>query len=187
MRRKQRKGGRQAAPRHHQQHRWARRWRSRHANGVGGAGFRAADRPGRRSGACRPRQNPPLAPNPRSWKLITEGPDRVDAPCPHFGACGGCQLQHWSLGAQQDWKLTRIEEAVSRAGFDPALVLPLESVETGTRRRAEFVALQPTGKPVQIGFRRRSSHWVEVVESCLVLRPALIAALAAAARRDWMG
>ena len=110
-------------------------------------------------------------------ELITEGPDRVDAPCPHFGACGGCQLQHWSLGAQQDWKLTRIEEAVSRAGFDPARVLPLESVETGTRRRAEFVALQPTGKPVQIGFRRRSSHWVEVVESCLVLRPALIAAL----------
>ena len=41
-------------------------------------------------------------------ELITEGPDRVDAPCPHFGACGGCQLQHWSLGAQQDWKLTRI-------------------------------------------------------------------------------
>ena len=49
-------------------------------------------------------------------ELLGEGPDRVDAPCPHFGACGGCQLQHWSLSAQQDGKLSRIEEAVSRAG-----------------------------------------------------------------------
>ena len=110
-------------------------------------------------------------------ELLGEGPDRVDAPCPHFGACGGCQLQHWSLSAQQDWKLSRVEEAVSRAGYDPALVLPLESVDAGTRRRAEFVALQPAGKPVQIGFRRRSSHWVEVIESCMVLAPALVEAL----------
>ena len=110
-------------------------------------------------------------------ELLSEGPDRVEAPCSHFGACGGCQLQHWSLSAQQDWKLTRVEEAVSRAGYDPAVVLPLESVDVGTRRRAEFIALQPTGQPVQIGFRRRSSHWVEVIESCMVVAPALVAAL----------
>ena len=110
-------------------------------------------------------------------ELLHEGPDRVDPPCPHYGACGGCQLQHWSLEAQRNWKLTRIEEAVSRAGFDPALVLPLESVEAGSRRRAEFIALQPAGKPVQIGFRRRSSHWVEVIGSCMVLAPELVEAL----------
>ena len=110
-------------------------------------------------------------------ELLSEGPDRVEAPCSHFGACGGCQLQHWSLSAQQDWKLTRVEEAVSRAGYDPAVVLPLESVDVGTRRRAEFIALQPAGQPVQIGFRRRSSHWVEVIESCMVLAPALVEAL----------
>ena len=110
-------------------------------------------------------------------ELLNEGPDRVDPPCPHYGACGGCQLQHWSLEAQRDWKLTRIEDAITRAGFDPAVVLPLESVEAGTRRRAEFIALQPAGKPVQIGFRRRSSHWVEVIESCMVLADELVAAL----------
>ena len=98
-------------------------------------------------------------------ELLREGPDRVEPPCPHFGACGGCQLQHWKPEAQQDWKLARVEEAVSRAGYDPALVLPLESVGAATRRRAEFVAVQPAGKPVQIGFRRRSSHWVEVIET----------------------
>ncbi|RZO33069.1 MAG: class I SAM-dependent RNA methyltransferase [Rhodospirillaceae bacterium] len=110
-------------------------------------------------------------------ELLREGPDRVDPPCPHFGACGGCQLQHWKPEAQQDWKLARVEDAISRAGFDPALVLPLESVGPESRRRAEFVAVQPAEKPVQIGFRRRSSHWVEVIETCLVLRPGLVAAL----------
>ena len=110
-------------------------------------------------------------------ELIREGEARVDPPCPHFGACGGCQLQHWSAAAQQDWKLSRVEEAVQRAGFDPALVLPLESVDPGTRRRAEFVAVQPAGKPVQIGFRRRASHWVEALDQCLVLHDDLVAAL----------
>lgn len=35
-------------------------------------------------------------------------------PCPHFGACGGCQLQHLSYSAQLDRKASRLHELLAR-------------------------------------------------------------------------
>ena len=30
----------------------------------------------------------------RLLDLLEPGPDRAEPPCPHFGVCGGCALQH---------------------------------------------------------------------------------------------
>ena len=37
-------------------------------------------------------------------ELIAEGPGRVEPPCPHFGSCGGCTLQHFEDGRYAKWK-----------------------------------------------------------------------------------
>ena len=49
--------------------------------------------------------------------VLAPSPDRVPPPCAHFGACGGCALQHWSTPAYAAWKRARLAEALSRAGY----------------------------------------------------------------------
>ncbi|CAM4488696.1 23S rRNA (uracil(1939)-C(5))-methyltransferase RlmD [Paenibacillus tarimensis] len=52
----------------------------------------------------------------RLMDLLETSPDRVDAPCPIFKQCGGCQLQHMSYEAQLDWKRQHVIDNLTRIG-----------------------------------------------------------------------
>src|SRR5512144_3215863 len=43
-------------------------------------------------------------------------PHRADAPCPYFGRCGGCRLQHVSYPAQLAFKSKQVADALERLG-----------------------------------------------------------------------
>lgn len=56
-------------------------------------------------------------------ELLEPSPDRVEAPCPYAGHCGGCQWQHVSYARQLEYKKTLIEEAVARIGSLPGVLV----------------------------------------------------------------
>lgn len=102
--------------------------------------------------------------------LLSPSPDRVTPPCPHFGVCGGCALQHLAAAAYAEWKRGLLVDALARAGFRDVPVAALVPARPGTRRRADFAL-----RPGVVGFHVRASAAVTDVPGCLVLAPPLLA------------
>ncbi len=109
--------------------------------------------------------------------LVEESPHRVEAPCPHFGFCGGCALQHVSEEFYRGWKRRLVVDALAREGFEESIIAPLVVCAPDSRRRARF-AVRKTAAGVIFGFNARSSDRIVDIEYCLVLDPALQKAMA---------
>ena len=110
--------------------------------------------------------------------LLAEGPGRQAPPCPHFGRCGGCSLQHLADDAYAGWKRERLVRALGRAGFGEVVPAPLVRSPPGTRRRARFAVRHLRGKGAVAGFSVRDGHTIVDVQACPVLEPRIFALLA---------
>ncbi|MDP7540598.1 MAG: TRAM domain-containing protein [Alphaproteobacteria bacterium] len=107
---------------------------------------------------------------------LTEAPERVTPPCPHFGHCGGCAVQHLAQDAYDSWKRALVVEALMRRGLGEASVADLIVIPPGTRRRARFSAESRHGA-VAVGFHKRRGRRVVDIASCALLTPALAATM----------
>lgn len=108
--------------------------------------------------------------------LVTASPERAEPPCPHFGTCGGCTLQHWQDTPYRAWKTALLEAALLRAGFT-ATIAPLVPTRPGTRRRMDF-SLRRQGNAVLVGLHAGRASEVVDVAACPVLAPELLALVA---------
>lgn len=104
---------------------------------------------------------------------LTRGPDHVDPPCRHFPICGGCQLQHLSERALEEYVFGRVEGAALGQGIEPPPAEPAHLSPANTRRRATLHA-QAIGKRVVLGFREQGSHKIVDMRECHVLAPELL-------------
>lgn len=59
----------------------------------------------------------------RLVEILESSSERIDAPCPYFGLCGGCQLQHLSYESQLRWKKKMVEDAFTRIGHLPDILI----------------------------------------------------------------
>ncbi len=108
-------------------------------------------------------------------EVLTPSPERAKPACKHFGACGGCTLQHMAPAPYADFKRDQIIRALSARGLD-ADVAETWTTPPGSRRRAAFTAKR-FGKQVAIGFHARKSHELVAISECPVARPTIVAAL----------
>ncbi len=113
-------------------------------------------------------------------EVKTPGPLRREAPCPFYERCGGCQLQHIEDAAQLGLKAAAARETLRRlGGIDPAQLAacrfeePVGERAWGYRLRAQVHVVSPPEGPVGVGFRRRRSRDLVLVDRCPVLAPAL--------------
>lgn len=110
-------------------------------------------------------------------ELVEPAPERVTPICPHFGACGGCALQHAEMGWLARWKEETVTRALAAQGL-AAEVRPTLTSPPASRRRAVFAGRR-TRKAAVVGFHGRRSDVVIAVPDCRVVRPEIVAALPA--------
>ncbi len=116
---------------------------------------------------------------PGEWletiSVIVPSADRVEPPCPHFGVCGGCSLQHWAMAPYTDWKVDLLRQALARERIETE-VLPAITVPPGSRRRVALHARR-VGREIVLGFKARRSWAVTPIETCVISDPRIVAAL----------
>ncbi|MUG43951.1 23S rRNA (uracil(1939)-C(5))-methyltransferase RlmD [Paenibacillus woosongensis] len=106
-------------------------------------------------------------------KIEKRSPQRTDAPCPVFGICGGCQIQHISYPGQLKGKEEIVREAFSRyAGLQELRMKPMLGMEHpwGYRNKAQLqLGLQEEG--VIAGLYAADSHKLIDITGCPIQHP----------------
>lgn len=111
-------------------------------------------------------------------EILVFSPERTEPPCPLFGECGGCTLQHMDRAALLVWKTDRVMAALKKSGFSDLPEPKAFQVQPHSRRRADL-AVRREGKEVLLGLHTRGSTDVIDLTTCPVLHPAIMDCLPA--------
>jgi 23S rRNA (uracil1939-C5)-methyltransferase len=98
-------------------------------------------------------------------EVVEPSAQRVEAPCAHYPACGGCRFQDLAYEAQLEAKQEQVRDALRRIGglAEPPLepILPAES-QFFYRNKLEYSFTATPAGPA-LGFHR-AGRWDEVLE-----------------------
>lgn len=114
-------------------------------------------------------------------EVLRPSPQRVEPPCPHFFACGGCALQHWDHAPYLAWKVERLVGTLARQRIETE-ILPPFAAGPGTRRRVALHARKGGREAARLGYKARKSWDLVDIAVCPIADPAIQAAIPALKR-----
>jgi 23S rRNA (uracil1939-C5)-methyltransferase len=109
--------------------------------------------------------------------ILEPSAHRVGPPCPHFGECGGCALQHWAHEPYLAWKAGLIRQALARERIETEILPPVAAPPASRRRLA--LHARRAGEGAVVGFKARRSWRLEPIMVCPISDPRLVAAFPA--------
>ena len=103
--------------------------------------------------------------------VIDASAERVEAGCPYFGRCGGCQYQHIDYPAQLRYKSEILRETLRRtAKLELQCEVQVHAAEPWHYRNRTRMRIQ-TAPEFQLGYHRNASHQILAVEQCPISSP----------------
>ena len=114
-------------------------------------------------------------------ELLTASVERQTPPCPHFLACGGCALQHWSAPGYLAFKVGLIRDALARERLETEILAPFACPPASRRRLA--LHARPGGRDgARLGYKARGSWNLVEIEVCPIADPRIVEAFPALRR-----
>ena len=107
-------------------------------------------------------------------EVLSASADRVEPRCPHFGACGGCVLQHLAEDKQILSKQQVLIDNLQRIGHvQPGTLLPpLTDAAWGYRRKGRLSVRRVEKKDkTLVGFREADPRFVADLSVCYTVIP----------------
>jgi 23S rRNA (uracil1939-C5)-methyltransferase len=124
----------------------------------------------------RGRRRRALPPRVTLLQVLERSPWRVAAPCPHFGACGGCQFQHIDYARQLEIKREMVAELLrGEGGFAEPPVLPTLACAVPWRYRNQMRF--SVNREGQVGLTERGSHRLIPLNECPIAHESINQAL----------
>lgn len=100
-------------------------------------------------------------------KVLVPSPARVTPPCPAFGKCGGCDIQHEDYAAQLSFKRGLVADALKKVGgFDSVEVGEVVPSDKTFRYRNKLSL--PVRRGGKVGLFAKGSHRVVETDDCLL-------------------
>jgi 23S rRNA (uracil1939-C5)-methyltransferase len=106
-------------------------------------------------------------------EIIEPSAERVVPPCPYYGTCGGCQLQHLNENAQVKYKLEAVTDAFKRIGrlsFPTPTLIP--ATLNWAYRRHITLHLKPQTGCFEAGYITSDNQSIIAVETCPIFNEA---------------
>ncbi|XKM13582.1 23S rRNA (uracil(1939)-C(5))-methyltransferase RlmD [Orbaceae bacterium ac157xtp] len=108
-------------------------------------------------------------------KYLSTSAVRLKPACPHYGVCGGCEMQHIPLETQHAIKSQALVDLIAKEteqNIPAQQAQVIDSKPYHYRRRARLAILFENNKLV-IGFRKAESNQIIDIKQCPVLVPQL--------------